>query len=75
VPLVTKAMMEPDEESKKFLTRDEEPDQYWSSEGERKGANPFKDPLALIGIVSILFPFLFLLIAIGGGWVDVSVYR
>eukprot|EP00877_Chromochloris_zofingiensis_P000153 jgi/Chrzof1/10138/Cz04g30100.t1 len=60
---------------KKTLTREQEPDQYWVSAGEKKGANPLKDPLAIIGILAILFPFLFLLLAIGLGWVDTSVYR
>jgi hypothetical protein len=48
---------------------------YWVSKSEKKGANPFKDPLAIIGIVSILFPFVFVLIAIGSGAIDTSVYR
>jgi hypothetical protein len=34
-----------------------------------------QDPLAIIGVVAILFPFLFLLLAIATGYVDVSVYR
>lgn len=34
-----------------------------------------QDPLALIGILAILFPFIFLMIAIGTGAIDTSVYR
>ena len=44
---------------------------YWSSKGERAGANPLADPLAIIGILAIFFPFIFLLIAIALGYVDV----
>jgi hypothetical protein len=119
---------------KKFIKREEEPDEYWSSKGEKAGANPLKasvvnaaiiglsmaarlrfwassnpiqhqqpqpqsdrlcllaapeqvqmsillwpphlqDPLAIIGIIAILFPFIFVLIAIGTGAIDTSVYR
>ncbi|GBF91047.1 hypothetical protein Rsub_03903 [Raphidocelis subcapitata] len=62
-------------EDKKFLSRDEEPEEYWSSKGERSGNNPLSDPLAIIGIVSILFPFLLLLVAIALGYIDLSVYK
>eukprot|EP00955_Chlamydomonas_euryale_P101456 365346-Chlamydomonas_euryale.AAC.14 len=34
-----------------------------------------RDPVAIIGVVSILFPFIFVLIAIGTGAIDTSVYR
>lgn len=34
-----------------------------------------QDPLAIIGIIAILFPFIFVLIAIGTGAIDTSVYR
>ncbi|GAX85638.1 hypothetical protein CEUSTIGMA_g13053.t1 [Chlamydomonas eustigma] len=57
------------------ISRETEPEQYWSSPSEKKGANPFKDPLAIIGILSILFPFVLLGVAISTGLVDVSVYR
>jgi hypothetical protein len=57
------------------LSREEEPDEYWVSAGEKKGANPMKDPLALIGVGAIFFPFFLLLVAIATGLVDVSVYR
>jgi hypothetical protein len=57
------------------LSREEEPDEYWVSAGEKKGANPMKDPLAIIGILAIFFPFGLLLIAGATGLVDFSVYR
>ncbi|GIL63570.1 hypothetical protein Vafri_17611 [Volvox africanus] len=79
--LCTKALLGPDGKpgaagaKKKFITREEEPEQYWSSKGELDGANPLKDPLAIIGILAIFFPFIFLAVAIGTGYVDISVYR
>lgn len=45
---------------------------YWQSEAEKRGDSPFKDPLAIIGIVAILFPFIFVLIAIAFGVIDVN---
>jgi hypothetical protein len=33
------------------------------------------DPLALIGIAGLLLPFIILGIAIGSGYVDLSVYK
>jgi hypothetical protein len=57
------------------LSREEEPDEYWVSASEKKGANPLKDPLAWVGIAAIFFPFFLLLVAIATGLVDVSVYR
>ncbi|CAJ1971617.1 unnamed protein product [Sphenostylis stenocarpa] len=33
---------------KKFITREEEPQQYWQSAGEREGENPMKTPLPYI---------------------------
>ncbi|GFR52267.1 hypothetical protein Agub_g14802 [Astrephomene gubernaculifera] len=80
--LVARALLGPDgkpggqnSNQKKFITRDEEPEEYWSSKGERAGANPLQDPLAMIGILAIFFPFIFLGIAIASGYVDLSVYR
>lgn len=57
---------------KKFITKEEEPDQYWTSEGERKGANPMKDPLAIIGLIAIFAPFVILAIAAATGLVDLT---
>jgi hypothetical protein len=48
---------------------------YWTSAGERKGSNPLADPLAIIGILAIFFPFILLLLAVGTGYIDLSVYR
>lgn len=61
--------------NKKFLSREEEPEEYWVSKGEKDGANPMKDPLAAIGILAILFPFALLALGIGTGYIDTSVYK
>eukprot|EP01023_Acetabularia_acetabulum_P022816 TRINITY_DN223_c0_g1_i1.p2 TRINITY_DN223_c0_g1~~TRINITY_DN223_c0_g1_i1.p2 ORF type:complete len:113 (-),score=18.57 TRINITY_DN223_c0_g1_i1:233-571(-) len=63
---------EPEKKDKKFITREEEPEEYWKSAAEKAGKSPLQDPLALIGILSIFFPFIFLLIAIGTGVIDLS---
>ncbi|GLC42629.1 hypothetical protein PLESTB_001121300 [Pleodorina starrii] len=81
--LRTRALLGPDgkpgtqggSKKKQFISREEEPEQYWSSKGEAEGANPMKDPLAIIGILAIFFPFIFLAVAIGAGYIDLSVYR
>lgn len=57
---------------RKGLKREDEPEEYWSSERERKGESPFKDPVAIIGILAILFPFILLLILSAAGVVDLS---
>jgi hypothetical protein len=45
---------------------------YWQSAAEKRGDSPFKDPLAIIGIIAILFPFIFVLIAIAFGVIDIK---
>ncbi|KXZ51593.1 hypothetical protein GPECTOR_12g557 [Gonium pectorale] len=79
--LCTRALLGPDGKpgttsgQKKFISREEEPEQYWGSKFEADGGNPLKDPLAIIGILAIFFPFIFLGIAIAAGYIDLSVYR
>jgi hypothetical protein len=36
---------------------------------------PIQDPLAIIGILAIFFPFVLLLLAIATGYIDLSVYK
>ncbi|KIZ03100.1 hypothetical protein MNEG_4862 [Monoraphidium neglectum] len=60
---------------KKFISREEEPEEYWSSKNEKEGLAVFTDPLAIIGVIAILFPFIFVLIAIATGAIDTSVYK
>ncbi|EFN56280.1 hypothetical protein CHLNCDRAFT_145155 [Chlorella variabilis] len=54
------------------LRREDEPEEYWTSQSERDGKSPFQDPLAQIGLLAIFFPFIFLAVGIAVGWVDLS---
>ncbi|KAF7833128.1 uncharacterized protein G2W53_015461 [Senna tora] len=58
---------------KKFITRDEEPQQYWQTAGEREGENPMKTPLPYIIIFGMSTPFVILAIAFANGWIKVPV--
>ena len=58
---------------KKFITREEEPEQYWQAAGERKGENPMKTPLPYIIIFGMSTPFVILAIAFANGWIKVPV--
>uniref|UniRef100_A0A2P2KLF9 Uncharacterized protein n=1 Tax=Rhizophora mucronata TaxID=61149 RepID=A0A2P2KLF9_RHIMU len=56
---------------KKFITKDEEPEQYWQTAGERAGENPMKTPLPYIIIFGMSTPFVILAIAFANGWIKV----
>ncbi|GAB4859329.1 hypothetical protein Ancab_010792 [Ancistrocladus abbreviatus] len=56
---------------KKFITREEEPQQYWQTAGEREGENPMKTPLPYIIIFGMSTPFVILAIAFANGWIKV----
>ncbi|XP_038703559.1 uncharacterized protein LOC119999860 [Tripterygium wilfordii] len=56
---------------RKFITREEEPEQYWQTAGEREGENPMKTPLPYIIIFGMSTPFVILAIAFANGWVKV----
>ncbi|PKI76866.1 uncharacterized protein LOC116215413 [Punica granatum] len=58
---------------KKFITREEEPEQYWQTAGERKGENPMKTPIPYIIIFGMSTPFVILAIAFANGWIKVPV--
>ncbi|TVU46270.1 hypothetical protein EJB05_05795 [Eragrostis curvula] len=58
---------------KKFISRDEEPEQYWQTAGERKGENPMMTPLPYIIIFGMSTPFVILAIAFANGWIKVPV--
>ncbi|KAK2985676.1 hypothetical protein RJ640_011904 [Escallonia rubra] len=58
---------------KKFITKEEEPEQYWQAAGERKGENPMMTPLPYIIIFGMSTPFVILAIAFANGWVKVPV--
>ncbi|KAJ0980132.1 hypothetical protein J5N97_008387 [Dioscorea zingiberensis] len=60
-------------EKKKFITKEEEPDQYWQTAGERKGENPMTTPLPYIIIFGMSTPFVILAIAFANGWIKVPV--
>ncbi|XP_047333649.1 uncharacterized protein LOC124937430 [Impatiens glandulifera] len=58
---------------KKFITKEEEPEQYWQSAGERAGENPMKTPLPYIIIFGMSTPFVILAIAFLNGWIKVPI--
>ncbi|EXB98277.1 hypothetical protein L484_014262 [Morus notabilis] len=58
---------------RKFITREEEPEQYWQTAGEREGENPMKTPLPYIIIFGMSTPFVILAIAFANGWIKVPV--
>ncbi|CAA7393361.1 unnamed protein product [Spirodela intermedia] len=58
---------------KKFITRDEEPEQYWQTAGEREGENPMKTPLPYIIIFGMSTPFIILAVAFANGWIKVPI--
>ncbi|XP_044494699.1 uncharacterized protein LOC123217670 [Mangifera indica] len=58
---------------RKFVTREEEPDQFWQTAGEREGENPMKTPLPYIIIFGMSTPFVFLAIAFANGWIKMPV--
>ncbi|XP_010557714.1 PREDICTED: uncharacterized protein LOC104826628 [Tarenaya hassleriana] len=58
---------------KKFITREEEPEQYWQTAGEREGENPMKTPLPYIIIFGMSTPFVILAIAFANGWIKVPI--
>ncbi|XP_030549482.1 uncharacterized protein LOC115754569 [Rhodamnia argentea] len=58
---------------KKFITREEEPEQYWQTAGEREGENPMKTPIPYIIIFGMSTPFVILAIAFANGWIKAPV--
>ncbi|CAH2052453.1 unnamed protein product [Thlaspi arvense] len=60
-------------EKKKFITKEEEPEQYWQSAGEREGENPMKTPLPYIIIFGMSTPFVILAIAFANGWIKIPI--
>ncbi|KAH7576610.1 hypothetical protein ACOSP7_002915 [Xanthoceras sorbifolium] len=58
---------------RKFVTREEEPEQFWQTAGEREGENPMKTPLPYIIIFGMSTPFVILAIAFANGWIKVPV--
>ncbi|KAK2378319.1 hypothetical protein P8452_49810 [Trifolium repens] len=60
-------------DKKKFITREQEPEQYWQTAGEREGENPMKTPLPYIIIFGMSTPFVILAIAFANGWIKVPI--
>ncbi|KAL8205342.1 hypothetical protein R6Q57_008893 [Mikania cordata] len=58
---------------KKFITKEEEPEQYWQTAGEREGENPMKTPLPYIIIFGMSTPFIILAIGFFNGWIKVPI--
>lgn len=58
---------------RKFVTREEEPDQFWQTAGERAGENPMKTPIPYIIIFGMSTPFVILAIAFANGWIKMPV--
>ncbi|KAF5190011.1 Transmembrane protein [Thalictrum thalictroides] len=60
-------------EKKKFITREQEPEEYWQTAGEREGENPMKTPLPYIIIFGMSTPFVILAIGFANGWIKVPI--
>lgn len=58
---------------KKFITKEQEPEQYWQTAGERKGENPMMTPLPYIIIFGMSTPFVILAIAFANGWIKAPI--
>eukprot|EP00475_Leptophrys_vorax_P031588 TRINITY_DN47881_c0_g1_i1.p1 TRINITY_DN47881_c0_g1~~TRINITY_DN47881_c0_g1_i1.p1 ORF type:complete len:129 (-),score=23.67 TRINITY_DN47881_c0_g1_i1:135-521(-) len=58
-------------EKRKFITKDQEPEEYWQSESEREGKGPMSTVLPYIAIFGFATPFIILAIAFAQGWIDV----
>lgn len=56
------------EDKQPKITRENEKE-AWLSEMEREGANPMKDPMAMIGIGGLMVPFVILAIASAAGFI------
>lgn len=54
------------------ISRESEPEEGWKSKYEKPGASIMGDPLAIIGLGAILFPFLLLGVFIATGVIDVN---
>ncbi|KAG6542764.1 hypothetical protein Mapa_015841 [Marchantia paleacea] len=61
------------DDKKKFITKEQEPEQYWQTADERDGKNPMASPLPYILILSVLSPFLILAVAFANNWIKVPI--
>ncbi|CAL1402478.1 unnamed protein product [Linum trigynum] len=60
-------------DKKKFITKEQEPEQYWQTAGEREGENPMMTPLPYIIIFGMSTPFVILAIAFANGWIKAPI--
>ncbi|KAL8087970.1 uncharacterized protein LOC141698592 [Apium graveolens] len=58
---------------KKFITKEQEPEQYWQTAGEREGENPMSTPLPYIILLGMSTPFIILAIAFLNGWIKAPI--
>lgn len=63
----SKVLAMADDGKKKILRENEK--EAWLSEMEKEGANPFKDPMAMVAIGGITVPFVILAIAGALGYI------
>ncbi|XP_071700756.1 uncharacterized protein [Rutidosis leptorrhynchoides] len=61
------------DDKKKFITKEQEPEQYWQTAGEREGENPMKTPLPYIIIFGMSTPFIILAVGFLNGWIKVPI--
>ncbi|KAK9802697.1 hypothetical protein WJX73_007891 [Symbiochloris irregularis] len=57
-------------DDKPSISRDTEPTDFWQANTEKKGVNPAKDPLAIMGVAGILLPFIIVLGLVFAGVID-----
>ncbi|KAL1812973.1 hypothetical protein ACET3Z_023038 [Daucus carota] len=61
------------QKDKKFITKEQEPEQYWQTAGEREGENPMSTPLPYIILFGMSTPFIILAIAFLNGWIKAPI--
>ncbi|KAK1389153.1 5'-AMP-activated protein kinase beta-2 subunit protein [Heracleum sosnowskyi] len=61
------------QKDKKFITKEQEPEQYWQTAGEREGENPMSTPLPYIILFGMSTPFIILAIAFLNGWIKTPI--
>ncbi|KAH7439294.1 hypothetical protein KP509_04G054500 [Ceratopteris richardii] len=64
---------DPGKDKKKFITKEEEPEQYWQSAAEKEGRGPMSTILPYIVIFGFLTPFIILGLGFANGWIKVPV--
>ncbi|KAK9663969.1 hypothetical protein RND81_14G010000 [Saponaria officinalis] len=60
-------------DKRKFITKEQEPEQYWQTAGEREGENPMSTPLPYILIFGMSTPFIILALAFANGWIKAPI--